>query len=214
MKSLFKLVVWLAIIAGILFLVGWAFLFEAHQAPNNAMAPNIIRDDKFLVYVHATLSSGTPVVCSHPDNEGEIVVGRIIGEPGDRVKIRQGAVEINGDSVEHTVENEYVLVDDRNTDAPQTLQLEERIETFGMIRYRIVVPQGGDHRSRRRMMREKTVPDDSFFLLADNRSFGDDSRVYGPVKISSCIGRPLLIYQPAESSGDAGNGSRWFNIVR
>ena len=63
-------------------------------------------------------------------------------------------------------------------------------------------------------MKTRVIDDDEFFLLADNRAFGTDSRVYGPVEISSCIGRPLLIYHPAESSGDAGRQTRWFNIIR
>lgn len=214
MKSFFKFLFWIALLAGVLYVIGWAFLFEAHTAEDNVMAPNIVRGDKFLVYTRASLDTASPALCEHPDDEGQYVLGRIIGTGGDTVAFSRGNLQVNGSPVDTTVEGEYVLVDDRNTGAPQTVQLREQIETLGMIRYRIIWPRRGDRRSRRRRMRERTVPDGTFFLLADNRAFGEDSRVYGPVESSGCIGRPLLIYHPAETSGDAGSESRWFDIIR
>ncbi len=214
MKGFLKLLVWVAIVGGVLFLIGWAFLFVSYTSDDNAMAPNIIRGDNYLVYTRASLTVGTPVVCEHPTEAGTKVVGRIVGGPGDRVSVQRGSLFINGNQAEHTVEGEYVLVDERNTGSPQTVQLTERIETIGMIRFRVVWPREGSSRSSRRSMREREVPEGTFFLFADNRAFGEDSRVYGPVQISGCIGRPLLIYHPAEGSGDAGSGARWFDIIR
>lgn len=214
MKGLFKLVVWAAIVFAILFVIGWAFLFEAYTAEDNTNAPNIVRGDKYLVYIHAPLDIGTPTICADPRDESKTVAGRIVGLAGDTIAYHKGGLYVNNSQIEQTVEGEYILVDEGNTGAPQTVELTERIETLGMIRYRIIWPRGGAARSRLRNMREKTVPEDSVFLLGDNRAFGVDSRTYGSVKISSCIGRPLLIYQPAESSGDAGAGNRWLSIIR
>lgn len=212
MKGFLKLIFWVAVVAAILFVIGWAFLFEVHRAEDNTMAPNIVRGDEYLVYIHSNLETATPVVCADPRDESKKVVGRIIGLPGDKVSFSRAGLYINGTQVEQESEGEYILVDDTNTGAPQTVELRELIETIGMIRFRILWPESG--RSRRRYLREKTVPDDTFYLIGDNRAFGVDSRTYGPVKISSCIGRPLLIYKPAESSGDAGRGNRFLSIIR
>lgn len=214
MKGLVKLVGWAVVVFAVLFVIGWAFLFETHTAEDNSNAPNIIRGDQYLVYIHAPLDIGTPAVCADPRDDSQKVVGRIVGLPGDRVAYHKGGLYINDSQIEQTAEGDYVLVDDSNTGAPQTVELTERIETLGMIHYRILWPRGGAARSRLRNLREKTVPDESLYLLGDNRAFGEDSRTYGPVKISSCIGRPLLVYQPAESSGDAGAGNRWLSIIR
>jgi signal peptidase I len=209
-----RVLLWLGIIGGILFLIGWAFLFEAYTVPDNSMAPNLVKGDKVLVYLYSGLDRGSPVVCQHPNDASQKIVARIVGKPGDEVKLMRASLYINDSQAETSVEGDYVLVDEQETGSPRTVKLQERIETVGMIRYRILWPARGSALSNRRQMRQKRIRDGQYFLLADNRAFGTDSRVWGAVEISSCIGRPLLIYHPGRSSGDAGSGSRWFNFIQ
>ncbi len=211
MKSFLRVLLWVSLFVGIIAVVSWAFLFEVGSIEDNRMAPNLLKGDKFLIYLHGDLDTGTPVVCNHPKT-GRQIVGRIIAMPRDKIKIHRSTLYVNDHQAEASVEGSYILVDDTLDAAPRTLEMQERIETLGMIRYRIIWPKKG--LSRRRRMREKSTNSESVFLLADNRAFGEDSRSYGPVKLSSCIGRPLLIYQPGEASGDAADQIRWFNIVR
>lgn len=214
MRGFLKVVLWAAIVIAVIYLIGWAFLFQDFTATDNNMAPNIIKGDNILVYLHSPLDTGTITICADPRDETKKVVGRIAGQPGDKISLIRGSFYLNGTQLDQTAEGDYVIVDDRNTGAPQTVELSERIETMGMIRYRVLWPRQGHVVARLRNVREQTVPAGSFFLLADNRAFGEDSRTYGPVKINSCIGRPLLIYQPAESTGDADSSDRWLSIIR
>ncbi len=41
-----------------------------------------------------------------------------------------------------------------------------------------------------------TLGPDEYFIMGDNRSFSQDSRVFGPVKMENIIGRALLLYWP------------------
>jgi signal peptidase I len=41
-----------------------------------------------------------------------------------------------------------------------------------------------------------TLGEDEYFILGDNRSFSQDSRVFGPVRLENIIGRGLLLYWP------------------
>lgn len=214
MKSFLQVMMWLLIIVGIIAAIGWAFLFEVGTIQDNRMAPNILKGDHYLIYLLGSMDTGTVVECSHPKNAGQKVVGRIVASARDRVKIERSSLYLNDRQAETSVEGDYVLVDETIDSSPRTLEMQERIETLGMIRYRILWPKQGNQFSRRRRMREKSMDSDSVFLLADNRAFGEDSRTYGPVKLSSCIGSPLLIYQPGEVSGDAGDEIRWFDFIR
>ncbi len=41
-----------------------------------------------------------------------------------------------------------------------------------------------------------TLGENEYFIMGDNRSFSQDSRVFGPVKTENIIGRGLLLYWP------------------
>jgi signal peptidase I len=41
-----------------------------------------------------------------------------------------------------------------------------------------------------------TLGENEYFIMGDNRSFSQDSRVFGPVKVENIIGRGLLLYWP------------------
>jgi len=213
-QGFLRLLLWVGLILGLIALIGWAFLFESHEVPDNSMAPNLIKGDRVLVYILASFDTGSTAVCKHPSDSSKVVFGRIVGTPGDRVKIDRSSLYINNNQTETTVEEDYVLVDEQASGPPQTVKMQRMIETTGMIRYSILMPAASSRASRRRAMREKRVDDGRYFLMADNRAYGEDSRVYGQVEISSCIGSPLLVYQPGEGAGDAASSDRWFSIVR
>jgi signal peptidase I len=50
-------------------------------------------------------------------------------------------------------------------------------------------------------MSPRQVPEDSVFVLGDNRGFSNDSRSFGPVAISNIIGRAWIRYWPPERMG-------------
>lgn len=209
MKALLKALLWIGLVAGVAYLIGWAFLFKSHEAPDHFMAPNLVRGDRYLVFVRTDFFRGAAALCEHPREPGNLVAGRIVGMPGDRVGIERGSVVLNGRPLHSTAEGAFILVDDQAAGSPLTHQLSMLREVAGMNEYRVLWPERGSVRP----MRPVTVPDGEYFLLADNRLQGVDSRAYGTVRAAGCVGRPFLIYRPGPSSGDADRARRWLSLV-
>jgi signal peptidase I len=50
-------------------------------------------------------------------------------------------------------------------------------------------------------MSSRRIPEDSVFVLGDNRGFSNDSRSFGPVLLSNVIGRAWIRYWPPDQVG-------------
>jgi signal peptidase I len=208
-KGLLKWLLWIVVLLAVAYVVGRLYVFDAAVATDNSMAPNIIRGDKFLVLVRGRINRGAPVVCDHPEIPGQKVIGRVVGFEGDSVQIQRQNLLLNQRQVKGTSEGDFVFVDDTVAGAPLTQELQLVREELGMIDYVTAWPKRGKVRDTRPYV----ASDGQYFLLADNRLTGADSRAYGPVSAESCKGRAFLIYRPGPSAGDASQTRRWFKFI-
>jgi signal peptidase I len=105
-------------------------------------------------------------------DSGTPFIKRVIGEPGDKVEIRDdGLVYVNGVALVEP----YLYADELGGHPqPTTAPLEE--STW-------------------------TVPPDELFLMGDHRQNSADSRTFGAVPISRVIGRAWLRYWPIDTFG-------------
>lgn len=104
--------------------------------------------------------------------QGIFYVKRVVGEPGDRVRLTDGKVFINGNEV--TLTNE-----------------------MGTIVYEL--PPGPMANSATTAL---TVPPDTYFVLGDNSTNSLDSRFWGPVPRGNIIGRVNYRYWPPARAGE------------
>ena len=100
-------------------------------------------------------------------------VKRVIGVPGDRVEVRDGAVWINGKKLEEN----YTL---GKTELPDSSALRPPWSGLPTV-----------------------VPPDSYFVMGDNRENSFDSRFWGFVPRNDIIGTPLLIYMSLDAPQSA-----------
>ena len=107
-----------------------------------------------------------------PGKQGQAFVKRVIGLPGDRLKIIKGHAYINGAEL-----NEPYLAEDDSCDQPATFTLSC---TFS---------------------REFTIPPNKYFMMGDNRNNSDDSRFWGPIDKSAFIGEAFATYWPPKRIG-------------
>lgn len=148
--------------------------------PQNSMAPAIAANDHIIMEgftylnrkpargdITAFRGDGLP-----PLENGVTYVKRVVGLPGERIRISDGALYVNESIVE--LKNKGGLI--RYSNFPGSTYLRSSNDS-------VVVPEG------------------SYFLLGDNSPNGLDSRFWGFLPAKSIRGRMWFCYWPPENIG-------------
>lgn len=183
-----------------LVLVLRSFVFEPFQIPSGSMIPTLKIGDFILVnkfnyglrlpVVGTTIVPlGKPergdVMVFYPPNDSRYFIKRVIGLPGDHIKIVNKVLFING------VEAEQTLVRGINDD----------------LSYEILDEQLGDRVHKIRKQRYKTSWDNMsvvvkpghYFMMGDNRDNSSDSRRWGQVPENNIVGQAVAVWMTWES---------------
>lgn len=87
------------LIAGAVFLVIYVFLFKPFQVKGNSMYPNFFNDSYVLTSIISLRFQnpklGDVIVFKAPPNPEEAYIKRVIGVPGDTIKVEAGEVFLN-----------------------------------------------------------------------------------------------------------------------
>jgi signal peptidase I len=206
-----------AVVTVIMALFGMTFIVQAVKVPTGSMQNTITIGDHLLVnkFVFAPGSSlpflpqreirrgdiivfkypGNPYNPSRdnrPDNKPILTnyVKRVIGLPGDRIRIEGRNVVVNDQVIpEHRIE-----VNERNEKDPLTIIASPERKPGEL--YDVYYQQGeqmtvGDVFDGKD---EITVPEESYFVMGDNRNNSEDSRYWGFVPRDLVIGRAMFVY--------------------
>ncbi len=156
------------------------FVIQAYKIPSGSMKPTLQIGDHILVskfnygvklpFLRSTLIPlGTPkrgdiLVFIYPEDRSKDFIKRLIGLPGDTIEIRNKKIFLNNLPLNDT---RGVYVD--SLIIPGSVQPRDN---FGPV----------------------TVPEDSIFVMGDNRDESYDSRFWGFVKMKDVLGKALIIY--------------------
>jgi len=201
------------VVTVILAVFGTTFVVQAFKIQTGSMETTLLIGDHLLVnkfsfaYRGGWLSHLPPyrpirrgdiVVFKYPPSDeqaepGEHFVKRVIGIPGDRIRIVNRQVFVNGQvlsepHVHHTFPDEIRPGDDFPPPDPDLLRgttLTWSREISGYV-----------HNG------ELVVPPGHYFVMGDNREQSWDSRFWGFVPRELISGRPLTIYWSFETSRD------------
>jgi signal peptidase I len=184
------------------------FIVQAFQIPSESMEDTLLVGDYLLVnklcYGGAGLGDHVMpyqriarkdiIVFHYPVDPRQHFVKRVIGVPGDRLKLINKKVYING----------------KPLDEPYVRVLEPPNNVFRDDFPRVDVPAYGLEGKWWLQMRklvedgELIVPEGNYFVMGDNRDDSQDSRYWGFVPQENIIGRPLVIYwsvrEPTDTS--------------
>jgi signal peptidase I len=190
----------------LLALFGTSFIVQAFKIPSASMEGTLLIGDHLLVnkfifggsgawyeklLPYRPLERGDIIVFKYPYADHQHFVKRVIGLPGDRLKMVDQQMYVNGKPL-----NEPYVVHD----AAANLNYDPFNTSFPPRRDQMISPQVVPESGWRETLRsyvqgdEIVVPAGKLFAMGDNRDHSSDSRYWGFVDRSAIMGRPFLIY--------------------
>ena len=215
-----------AVVTVIMALFGMTFIVQAVKVPTGSMQNTITIGDHLLVnkFIFAPgeslpflpqrqIKRGDIIVFKYPgnrfrperDNRADNrpiftnYVKRVIGTPGDRIRIKGTTVIVNDEVVlEHRIEA-------RETSQNAPLEIMNNPERKPGELYDVYYRAGAEDDDNRDYdvfdnKDEITVPADSYFVMGDNRNNSEDSRYWGFVPRDLVIGRAMFVYWSYDES--------------
>jgi len=186
-----------ALVGAVLVLVcicaGVSLCLQPYVLPSASMEDTLLPGDRILVEKLGVRMGGEPkfgeiVVHRYPPNRAETFMKRIVGVPGDRLRLVSKQLYRNGAAVaEPYVKHLTNYVDDYRDNFPAVPNSIMRMPAGAIEMLRDHVQAG-----------ELVVPKGKYFVLGDNRDDSLDSRYWGFISKSDIIGRPLLVYLSIE----------------
>jgi len=200
----------------ILALFGTSFVVQAFKIPSPSMERTLLVGDHLLVnkfifggtgawyekfLPYRALQRGDIIVFKYPFADHQHFVKRVIGLPGDHLKLVDQQVFING-----TALNEPYVVHDANAGYDP---LNYSFPPIGNPLYSSPVePEWARDIKNYIQGDEIVVPKNKVFAMGDNRDHSLDSRYWGFVDRDAIMGRPFLIYWSVNAtSADYGQTS-------
>lgn len=173
---------------------------------------NLVPEDLFPGRIFASdPERGDVIVFKYPHDDETDYIKRLIGLPGDRVRVSNGVLEINGTPVGLRRIEDFVEIR-RPRGADRQLACKRDVSTGqNCVKERFVetLPNGVEHiilnadgnRGRMDNTREFLVPAGHFFFMGDNRDNSQDSRAsLGFVPVENVLGRAELIFLSSEGA--------------
>lgn len=182
------------------------FIVQAFQIPSGSMENTLLIGDFLLVdklhfageavpgrlLPYGKIERGDIVVFYFPVDPRQFLVKRVIGLPGDHIRLRNRIVYLNGVPQRES----YVIHKQWNPDPyrdnfPSQQAYSRDIDRRWRYQLQNYINNG-----------EVVVPQGQYFVLGDNRDQSLDSRYWGFVPRANIIGRPLVIYLSVTGAGD------------
>ncbi|MCX8084310.1 MAG: signal peptidase I [Calditerrivibrio sp.] len=156
------------VVAFVVAMIIRAFLLQAYKIPSGSMLDTLLIGDHLLVnkaaYIFSKPKRGDIIVFEYPLEPEKDFIKRVIAIPGDRIKMVNKRVFLNGQPIS---------------------------EPYVRYESDMLFPSYMNNRDN---FDEITVPDGYYFVMGDNRDASFDSRFWGFVPEKAIKGKALIIY--------------------
>jgi signal peptidase I len=196
------------------------FVFEPFRIPSGSMVPTLLIGDHVVVnkasyglwmpmsgvevpfldgawvapryelFDWGNPSYGDIIVFRFPENESVNYIKRVVALPGDRIHVKNNQIFLNGEAQERVYVDKYDFVDN-NCSASVTKRYTENLKG---VEHDVLInnvpsalataPRNGD---------DIVVPEDSVFVMGDNRDNSEDSRRWMFVRYDQIKGKAHFV---------------------
>lgn len=185
--------------------------FEPFKIPSGSMIPTLMIGDFILVNkfsygfkipfsdmysdpIYITKSKfpkrGDVVVFKFPQDPDVNYIKRVIGLPGDKIRVRDKVVHVNGTPLEmNDVSGKKIMADMDDKFKHISFGFFESV--IGEHKHTVLTNKGTPYNAN---FPEVTVPKGHFFVMGDNRDFSYDSRNWGFVPHRHLKGKALFVW--------------------
>ena len=174
-----------------------SFVLQPYLIPSESMERTLLVGDFLLVnkqvfapsdrftrwlLPYRDVARGDIVIFHHPQHP--YLVKRVVGLPGDRLRIEDGRVTVNGLSLDEPYAAfEPAAPNPFRDDFPARVYTDPEVDPTWWKQMQSLTRDG-----------ELVVPEGEYFVLGDNRNHSTDSRYWGFVARQEIVARPLVIY--------------------
>ena len=203
------------------------FIFEPFRIPSGSMVPSLQIGDHVLVTKFSygvwlpftgveLLDLGDPargdiIVFKYPKNPRLNYIKRVVGIPGDKVRVANNQIFIDGEAQERSFVDKYDFIDD-NCNVRRTRRYVENLD--GVVHD--ILTNSGLGPGLLANHSEITVPEGHVFVMGDNRDNSEDSRRWGFVRFDQIKGKAHFVWLSWNScEGDIGRirTERFFHML-
>ena len=181
----------------LLLVFGTSTLLQAFVVPTGSMEDTVLIGDHMIVdklafappgpvskYLlpYTPVKRGDVIVFKYPPNVRETYIKRVIGVPGDRIRLENKELLLNGVKVnEPYVVHKTPYIDSYRDNFPTDPNLMLNDQAHKMLAENV---KNG----------ELVVPQGHYFAMGDNRDNSADSRYWGFVPKENIVGKPVIIF--------------------
>lgn len=183
------------------------FVLEAFKIPSGSMIPTLLVGDhifvnKFIYGVRLPFvgkrimkwnepKRGEVIVFAYPHDQTKDYIKRVIGLPGDTVKVSGQKFFVNGEEIKQGKSEKFYYTDETTGQKRASLLYKTNL---GDSLFDTIYEPGRHHPEV-----EYVVQEDHLFVMGDNRDNSADSRSWGQVPFDNIKGRAILVWWSSAS---------------